>query len=581
MGAKHMKVFSYLKPYRLTMAVALLLMLVELSVELTQPVLIAHVIDNGIVKKDLTAVWHWGAIMVGISFCGFVAGVTNSFFASHTGQSFGFDVRVNVFKKIQTFSFANFNQFPTSSLVTRMTNDITQVQNIVFMSLRIMLRAPLLVVGGTIMALLVNFRLALFLAIVIPFLVCFLIWAMNRGGRLFRWVQEQLDQVNGTMRENLTAVRLIKALLRGPFEFTRFSKASGDLKDRTVSALRLMETTMPILLLVMNMSLIGIIWFGNIQLHNGGTQVGDVVAIVNYATRITAAFTPLSFIIMAVARGRASAARLSKVLNEPVDLTDDAAKNQQVFHEIQGEIQFEQVSFQYPDSQIEVLKDISLKIEAGQTVAVIGATGSGKTSLFQLIPRLYDVTKGALTLDGRDVRSFSFDDLRKQIGYVPQEALLFSGTVQDNIEWGKEAASLEEVIDAAKHAQIHDTILNFPNQYQTVLGQKGINLSGGQKQRLSIARALVRKPKILLLDDSTSALDLKTEAQLLNAIKENYTCSTVIITQKISTAKSADLIFLLDEGELIGIGSHNELLKTSPLYQAIVQSQLGKEEVNC
>jgi ATP-binding cassette subfamily B multidrug efflux pump len=580
-GGEHMKVFSFLKPYRLTMAVALILMLVELAVELTQPVLIAHVIDNGIVKKNVMAIWHWGAIMVGISCCGFFAGVTNSYFASHTGQSFGFDLRVNVFKKIQTFSFSNFNQFPTSSLVTRMTNDITQVQNIVFMSLRIMLRAPLLVIGGTIMALLVNFRLALFLAIVIPFLVCFLIWAMNRGGRLFRWVQEQLDQVNGTMRENLTAVRLIKALLRGPYEFGRFSKASGDLRDRTVSALRLMETTMPILLLVMNMSLIGIIWFGNKELHTGGTQVGDVVAIVNYATRITAAFTPLSFIIMAVSRGRASAARLSKVLNESVDLTDDASKDLASLKEIRGAIQFDGVSFQYPESRTEVLRDISFKIDAGQTVAVIGATGSGKSSLFQLIPRLYDVTKGALTLDGEDVRSFPFDDLRKQIGYVPQEALLFSGTVQENIEWGKEEASLEEVIDAAKHAQIHETILNLPNQYQTVLGQKGINLSGGQKQRLSITRALVRKPKILLLDDSTSALDLKTEAKLLNAIKEHYACTTVIITQKISTAKSADLILLLDEGELIDSGSHTDLLKTSPLYQAIVQTQLGKEEVNC
>ncbi|HSU80700.1 MAG TPA: ABC transporter ATP-binding protein, partial [Candidatus Angelobacter sp.] len=535
--------------------------------------------DNGIIKKDLSAVWHWGAIMVGISFCGFVAGVTNSYFASHTGQSFGFDLRVNLFKKIQTFSFANFNQFPTSSLVTRMTNDITQVQNTVFMSLRIMLRAPLLVIGGTIMALVVNFRLALFLAIVIPFLVCFLIWAMRRGGRLFRWVQEQLDQVNSTMRENLTAVRLIKALLRGPFEFTRFSRASGDLKDRTVSALRLMETTMPILLVVMNMSLIGIIWFGNIQLHNGGTQVGDVVAIVNYATRITAAFTPLSFIIMAVSRGRASAARLSKVLNEPVDLTDHEASNKEF--QIEGSLKFDQVSFKYPESETEVLSDISFEIEAAQTVAIIGATGSGKSSLFQLIPRLYDVTKGALYVDGEDVRSFPFDSLRKQIGYVPQEALLFSGSVQENIEWGKERASFEEVTAAAKHAQIHETILGLPNQYQTVLGQKGINLSGGQKQRLSIARALVRHPKILLLDDSTSALDLKTEAQLLKAIKENYTCTTVIITQKVSTAKSADHILLLDEGELICKGTHTELLKTSRLYQAIVESQLGKEEAQC
>jgi ATP-binding cassette subfamily B protein len=569
------KIFSYLKPYKLAVAIALFLMLTELVVELMHPLLMAKIIDEGILTGDLDAVMKWGGIMVLFSFIAFAAGIINSFFAAHVSQSFGFDIRRGLFGKIQSFSFANFSLFPTSSLITRMTNDVTQIQNTVFMSLRIMLRAPLLVIGGVVMALIVNWQLALFLVIGVPVLFIFLVWVMKKGGALFKSVQEKLDGVNNVMRENLGGIRLIKAFLRKKHEMKRFDNASEELKDQTVSALRLMEITMPILLLIMNGSILAVLWFGSIGVTNGGAQVGEVVAIVNYATRITGALSIFSFIIMAFARAKASAHRITDVLEEEIDLVDKVDVDKEASFE-SGEIEFDQVSFHYPNTDVPVLEDISFHAEAGSTVAIMGATGAGKSSLFQLIPRLYDIDKGTIRVDGKNLTDLSLKGLRKKIGYVPQEALLFSGSVKDNIAWGKEDATLEEIIQVAKDAQIHETIDRLPNKYETVLGQKGVNLSGGQKQRLSIARALVRKPKILMLDDSTSALDLKTEAKLLTAIK-NYQCTMFIVTQKVSTAMEADKILLIEDGRLLEEGSHENLLATSTLYQKIYQSQFGTE----
>ncbi|KMJ57545.1 ABC transporter ATP-binding protein [Bacillus sp. LL01] len=569
------KIFSYLKPYKLAVVIALFLMLTELVVELMHPLLMAKIIDEGILTGDLDAVMKWGGIMVLFSFIAFAAGVINSFFAAHVSQSFGFDIRRGLFGKIQSFSFANFSLFPTSSLITRMTNDVTQIQNTVFMSLRIMLRAPLLVIGGVVMALIVNWQLALFLVVGVPVLFIFLVWMMKKGGALFKSVQEKLDGVNNVMRENLGGIRLIKAFLRKKHEIKRFGNASEELKDQTVSALRLMEVTMPILLLIMNGSILAVLWFGSIGVSNGGAQVGEVVAIVNYATRITGALSIFSFIIMAFARAKASSHRITDVLDEEIDLVDKVNVDKEATF-LNGEIEFDNVSFRYPNTEIPVLEEISFHVEAGTTVAIMGATGAGKSSLFQLIPRLYDVDKGIIRVDGTDLTDLSLKRLRKQIGYVPQEALLFSGSVKDNIAWGKEDATLEEIIQVAKDAQIHDTIDRLPKKYETVLGQKGVNLSGGQKQRLSIARALVRKPKILMLDDSTSALDLKTEAKLLAAIKK-YHCTIFIVTQKVSTAMEADKILLIEDGRLLEEGSHDKLLATSKLYQKIYQSQFGTE----
>ncbi|MCM3669150.1 ABC transporter ATP-binding protein/permease [Mesobacillus maritimus] len=565
------KVLSLLKPYRLPMAIAIVLMLIELAVELWQPLLMAQIIDQGIAANDLHTVIKYGGIMLGISLLAFIAGITNSFFAAYASQNFGYDLRKNLYEKVQSFSFANFNKFPTSSLITRMTNDVNQLQMTLFMSLRIALRAPLLVIGGIVMALSVNFKLALGFVLVIPPLFVFLFWIMRRSTKLFKLVQGKLDQVNSVMRENLSGIRLIRAFSRGSHESQRFKRSNQELMDRTVFALRITETAIPVLLFFLNITVLVVLWFGNLDINNGTVSVGEVVAVVNYTARITTAFSMFSWIIMVYSRAIASTGRIEEVLDSEADLYGGLNKLEMV-NQQGGRIEFEHVSFRYPDTKADVLSDIHFRIESGETVAVLGATGSGKSSLFQLIPRLYDTTEGTVKIDGVDVRTLEFDHLRKQIGYVPQEALLFTGSIKDNLAWGKEDASLEEMIQATEDAQIHKTITKLPEQYDTMIGQKGVNLSGGQKQRLSIARALIKKPRILLLDDSTSALDLKTEAKLLDALKQ-YQCTTLIITQKTSTAKEADQILILEDGKMIAAGDHHYLMDNSKLYQDIYRSQ--------
>jgi ATP-binding cassette, subfamily B, multidrug efflux pump len=570
------KVFSYLKAYRFAIGAALFLTLTELAVELLQPLIMAKIIDEGILKSDLGVVKYWGAVMLGLAFAAFAAGIANSFFSAHVSQNYGFDIRRRVFEKVQSFSFVNFNKFPASSLITRMTHDVTQLQNTVFMSLRIMLRAPLLLAGGVIMSLIVNWQLAMILVVALPFLLFFLKWVLQAAGGMFREVQDKLDGVNRVMRENLMGMRLIKAFLRRDFETDRFEQASNNLKIRTVSSLRLIEVSIPVLLLVMNVAILFILWFGSRQVNLGAIEVGEVVAIVNYSFRISSVLTIISFIIMAFSRAKASAQRIGEVLDTEVDLAESDQTDQSLTIE-KGTVEFKNVSFSYPDSDVLVLQDLTFSVKTGETLAILGSTGSGKTSLFQLVPRLYDTTDGEVLVDGKNVKDYPIETLRKGIGVVPQEAILFTGSISENIGWGKENATDKEIRTAAQDAQIHETVKKLPDQYETRVGQRGVNLSGGQKQRLSIARALVRKPKILMLDDSTSALDLKTESKLLRALRK-YSCTTFIITQKISTAMEADHILLLDDGRLEAWGTHETLLKTSPLYVKIVKSQFGEED---
>ncbi|MBS4217440.1 ABC transporter ATP-binding protein [Bacillus sp. FJAT-49711] len=568
------KVLFYLKPYRLTMTIAWMLMLTELIVELWHPMFMAKIIDEGILKEDLSVVMKLGGVMVGMSLLSFLAGITNSFFSSYVSQGFGYNLRAALFKKIQSFSFHNLAIFQSSSLITRLTNDITQVQNTVFMSLRIALRAPLLIIGGATMALFVNVKLALFLIFPIPILVILLVWMMKKSGRLFRFVQEKLDKVNNVMQENLTGMRLIKAFIRKKFEEKRFGNANEQLRDQTVKALRLVELIGPILLFVMNVGILLILWFGAIEVNQSKVNVGEVVAIVNYGFRITMALSMLSWIIMAFSRGKASSDRISEVLVTSEDFENTAKGS--VEHIGFGKVEFNHVNFKYPGTDTYVLSDISFIAKAGETIAIMGATGSGKSALFQLVPRLYDVTSGEIEIDGINIKNMDLTSLRKQIGFVPQESILFTGSVKNNIGWGKEEATMEDIIKSTKDAQIHETIQKLPDMYETKIGQKGVNLSGGQKQRISIARALIRKPKLLFLDDSTSALDLKTEAKLLASLR-NYDCTTFIITQKISTARKADQILLLDDGKLIASGKHESLIKSSALYRDIYKSQFAKE----
>ncbi|AGA59949.1 ABC-type multidrug transport system, ATPase and permease component [Thermobacillus composti KWC4] len=579
---------KYLKPYRLAAGIALILMLVELVVELWHPVLMARIIDEGILPRDTGAVLRIGAWMTLLALLGFASGIVNSYFAAHVSQGFAFDVRAGMYERVQSFPYAVFSRFSAATLMTRMTSDVAQVQNAVFMSLRVMMRAPLIMAGGLIMALAINVRLGLVLLLISPVLFTVLVWMMNRGFKLFQAVQARLDRTNGLLRENLLGMRLIKAMVRYARERERFMQANEDLMTRTISAIRVVELTVPALLMVMNVGILLLLWFGSAEVQAGRAEVGEIVAVVNYAMRIMAAFSMLSWIVTGLARARASAGRITEVLKtEEKETTtraegsgedgrqENAASSPSAPDE-GAEIAFERVTFRYPGMADPALDRISFTVRPGQTAAILGATGSGKSSLIQLIPRLFDPDEGAVRIDGRDVRTCDPEWLRAQIGYAPQEVVLFSGTVRDNLLWGKDDANREEIVEAARAAQIHETIMRLPNQYETMIGQKGVNLSGGQKQRLSVARALLRKPRVLLLDDSTSALDAKTEAALLAALKA-YRCTILLVTQKISAAMQADVILILEDGRLHAMGTHEELLRTSPLYARIIRSQYGEE----
>lgn len=572
-------IFSYTKPYKWPIVIALFLMLLELGVELVQPLLIAKIIDEGIIAKDETVIWVWGSTMMALAFVAFFSGVINSYFASHTAQSFAYDLRQSLFRQVQAFTMATFLRFPTAGLITRLTSDVTMVQNVLFMGLRIMMRAPLLVIGSLILAFIVNAKLAVYLVIGAPILFFVLYFMVKKGVQYFSRIQLRLDGVNRVNQENLQAVRLIKAYLRGTYEASRFSKVANLLRRDTVKAMRLMELILPMLLLVMNISLMAVLWFGAAEVRDSGTQVGELVAVVNYAMRITGAFSMFSFIIVAFSRAKASVERMEEVLLADEDLEIHDTEDEKL-KQLEGDLRFEHVSFHYSGKEEPILDNVSFHISRGEKLAIMGATGSGKSTLLNLIPRIFEVTTGNIFVGGKEVKEWPLKDLRETIGFVPQQSVLFTGSILENLSWGHNEARADELIEAARKAQIHESIDSFPQKYETRVGQKGVNLSGGQKQRLSIARALVRKPTILILDDSTSALDIKTERALWDAL-EGEEATMLVVTQKISTAQGADHILLLDEGKVVGYGTHDELIGQSALYRKIAESQSeGEVEAN-
>lgn len=575
---------AILKKYRIAAVSAIVMLLIELAVELVQPLIISRIIDHGIRQHAVSVAWIWGGVLMVSALAAFLAGIASSFFASHVSQGFGYDLRDKLYEKVQSFSYEVFNRFAASSLITRLTGDITVLQDVIFMCLRFASRVPLVVVGSVVMALVVHVKLGLLLTVTVPVLLAFVLWMIRKASALFRTVQRRTDHVNGLIQENLTGMRLIRVFVRMSHEIGRFEQRNRALREGTVAALKLTETTMPFLLFIMNAGIIAVLWFGRIEIADGGASVGEVVAVINYSLRTIGALSALSWIMSSLSRGAASAGRVREVLeeNDPVgeresraggasgaDVVEDAAP-------IQGRIEFREVSFRYPGRDVMALERISFTAEPGQRIAILGATGSGKSSLVQLIPGMYEPTEGTILIDGTDLRELDRKRLRRAIGYVPQEVMLFSGTIRENIAWGREDATLDQIETAARQAQIHDTIERQPQGYETRLGQRGVNLSGGQKQRLSIARALIRRPAILILDDSTSALDVRTEAALLKEISR-LSCTTLLVTQKISSTMTADLILLLDDGRLIASGKHEELLQHSELYRRICESQLGKE----
>lgn len=568
-------VLSFLKPYKLHIFIAYSLTIIELVAELLLPFFLSFLINDGIIEQNIEKILFWSGMMLAITAITFISGILNSYFAAHVSVTSAYEMRKQLFHNIQRFTFEQLDKFPTSTLVTYFTNDVRQIQNTIFMALRIMFKAPFLVIGSVTMALIVNYKISAIFLVTIPLLVLFIFWVLRKGAKIFNLVQESIDRVNRILQENIAGMRVIKAFVRRNFESKRFTKANKTLADETQKAFRFVEASLPILFFVMNVCLVFILWYGNFQIQTGSTTVGDVVAIVNYTFRTVMAISLFTFITLAFSRAKASVARIETVLFEK-----DKASTTEVQSEkndiIRGKIEFRNVTFSYPTEQLPILEDVSFTVQPEEKLAIIGATGSGKTTLFQLIPRLYDPEKGEILLDDKNIRDYDIENLRNMVGYVAQSPLLFTGTIAENIKFGKEDATKEEIIQAAKDAQIHETIDSFPEKYDAIVGQKGVNLSGGQKQRISIARALIRKPKILLFDDSTSALDLQTENALLDAVT-TYKCTILIITQKISTAKRADRILLLDDGKVLAIGSHEELLKSSELYQQIVASQSEKE----
>lgn len=573
------KFYKYIKPYLLYFIIGPILMITEVIGEVILPKLMSLIINNGVSGRDVSYIISIGAAMIAVAVIMMCGGVGGSYFATKASVSFSADLRKDVFSKVQKFSFKNIDTFSTGSLVTRMTNDITQMQNVIRMGLIMLLRAPGMLIGALIMASTINKNLALVILCVIPVLTVLIILVLKTAFPRFDAMQKKLDSLNSRIQENLTNVRVIKSFVRGKYESERFKDANKDLKDSTLHALNIVIMSMPIMMLAMNFTTLAVVWFGGNYVIDGHMQVGDLTAFTTYVVQILMSLMMLSGVLLQSSRAGASAKRILEVLDTKVDLTDEDASYKDLKVKT-GRVEFKNVYFKYKEENSEyILEDINFTIEPGRILGIIGSTGSGKTSLVQLIPRLYDTSKGEVLVDGVNVRDYSIKNLRDGVGMVLQKNVLFSGTITDNLRWGDENASMEQIRSTADSAQADDFVMNFSDGYETWLGQGGVNVSGGQKQRLCIARALLKKPKILILDDSTSAVDTATEARIRETFSTSLKDATkIIIAQRISSVISADEILVLDEGKIAGFGTHEELLAKNPVYQDIYYSQMDKEE---
>ncbi len=569
------RLLRFLKPYRFWALIAPLLMMLEVTMDLMQPRMIARIVDEGIAQLNLPLVLQTGGLMIGLAAIGALGGMSNGFFAVRAVQGFAADLREVLFRKVQELSFANLEELEIGQLVTRLTNDVTQVQQAIYMTLRMMIRAPLLLIGSLIMAIVTSPQLIFIPLILMPLELLVVLWFINKATPLYTKVQEKLDALNSVVQENLAGVRVVKAFVRGGYEEERFGNANNALVGQTLVVARLSAATMPFMMLTMNLGVVAVLWFGGVQVTRGGMQLGQIIAFVNYLTTTLFSLMMVSMLVIMVARAEASATRIQEVLVSQPTVKDQP--NARQIEAPKGRIAFENVSFGYNNNGCDpVLKGVSFTAEPGQTVALLGTTGAGKSSLVHLIPRFYDVTGGRVTFDGLDIRELDQESLRRSIGMALQETVLFSGTIRDNIRYGKPEASDEEVIAAAQAAQAHDFIMSFPDGYDTEVGQRGVNLSGGQKQRIAIARALLLQPAVLILDDSTSAVDVETETKIQTALEDLMRERTsFVIAQRISTVLTADKILVLDDGRIAAEGTHTELLISSPIYRDIYSSQLG------
>lgn len=568
---------KYVMPYRKAFILGPLMMLTEVLGEILLPKLMSMIINYGVAARDGRYIVQIGFLMLLTTVFMAGGGILGAYFAAKASISFTSDLRQDLFARVQQFSFRNIDDFSTGSLVTRLTNDVQQVQNVMMMGLRMMLRAPGMLFGALIMAFLMNARLAVIILIVIPLLAAAIAWILISAYPRFEWMQKKLDTLNNGIQEVLTNVRVVKSFVREEYEEERFAGMNRELMDSSLAALRIVIATMPVMMLAMNATTLAVVWCGGNIIIAGGMEVGDLTAFTTYIVQILMSLMMLSMVFLQSSRSVASIRRIDQVMNEPLDLTDEMA----AFPDrpvLKGQVEFQDVSFSYEPGGEEVLSHITLTASPGETIGIVGSTGSGKTSLVQLIPRLYDVTGGRVLVDGVDVRDYSLKNLRDGVSMVLQKNVLFSGTIAENLRWENEEASEEEIRRAAGYAQADGFVTSFSSGYETEMGQGGVNVSGGQKQRLCIARAILKKPKILILDDSTSAVDTATEAAIRQAFREDLRDTTkFIIAQRISSVEDADRIAVLEDGRLIGLGSHQELLKECEAYREIYETQYGKE----
>lgn len=575
-----MKAFNkYVKKYWKPFCVSIMFLMFEALCDLALPTIMSKIVDQGVKTKDLNLVLSFGGIMLIVTAIGAIAATGRNIVSSNVSQKFGAELRYDLFKKVQSFSFDNINKFETASLMTRLTNDVTQVQNFTHGMMRIFVKAPITGIGSIIMATMLNPPMAMILLGIIPIIAFLIYMSIKIGYPFFSKVQRNLDKVNAVMREYLSGVRVVKAFNRFEYEMSRFEKANEDFTNVSIKATRIMAVFSPSITLTVNIGIVIVLWLGGDRVNRGSMQVGQVIAFINYMTQILFSLVMISHVFNMFVRAKASAERIGEVFDEQnsMKIKENAIDSANV----KGRIDFEQVSFSYEGNAGEpVLKDVSFTCMPGETIGIIGSTGSGKSSLISLIPRFYDVNSGNVKVDGVDVRDMDVKTLREKIAVVPQKTTLFTGSIMDNIKWGKEDASSDDIEKAAEVSQAHYFISKFPEGYNTLLGQGGVNLSGGQKQRVSIARALIRRPEILILDDSTSAVDVATESSIRHALKEyskGLTC--LIIAQRITSVMNADKIIVLDNGKVIGIGNHEELMNVCDIYKDIFRSQIGKEIV--
>ena len=573
-----LKLFRNLKPYTLAIVLVAVLVAGQTVAELFLPTLMSDIVDSGIVKADIPYILRVGGVMLLVALGGMICALISTLFSARASMGFGRDLRREVFTRVEGFSLHEFDIIGTPSLVTRTTNDITQVQMFTMMLMRMMIMSPLMAVGGVIMALRKDPHLSWVIVAVIPVLVAVITLIAARALPLFRAIQAKIDKINQVLREGLTGVRVIRAFNRVDHEKERFDAANLDLTDTSIRVNKLMAFMMPSMMLIMNLTAAALIWFGAQRIALGEMQIGSLMAFIQYAMQILFSLLMVSILFIMLPRASASAGRINEVLAMTPGIKDPSAPRKA--EKEHGYIEFRNVTFSYPGAEEPAIRDVSFSARPGEVTAIIGGTGAGKSTLVNLVPRFYDVAQGRILVDDVDIREMAQEDLRQRLGFVPQKAVLFNDTIANNIRYGREDATDAEVAHAAETAQALEFILAMPDGFQSVIAQGGTNVSGGQRQRLAIARALVRKPEIYIFDDTFSALDFRTDARLRAALRGETAESTVIIVaQRVTTVMDADRIIVVDDGRVAGMGTHRDLIRTCEVYREIVSSQLSEGEL--